>query len=89
MHCFPLVLLYCDVGECYCTQDTDVDSGSQVVNIGDKNELLAIFDELRQETRVVQALIDVTMARWVPTVKHNKATIQYLASITYTSHIQD
>jgi hypothetical protein len=41
--------------------------------------------ELAEETRVLEAPIEVTMARWVPTVKRKQHEIQCKLCITKTS----
>ena len=42
-------------------KDTHVDSGSEIVNVGDEAELFAQLNHLIQETRVVETLIGVTV----------------------------
>lgn len=49
-------------------QDVQVHSGSQVVNVGHEDVLLALRDQLVQQARVVETGIDVAVTRRVPTV---------------------
>lgn len=43
-----------------------IHGGAQVVDVGHEDVLLALGDELVQQARVVEASIDVTVARRVP-----------------------
>ena len=47
-------------------EDVDVGGGAHVVDVGDEDVLLALFDELLQQARVVEALVDVAVAGRVP-----------------------
>ena len=47
-------------------EDVEVDVGAQVVAVRDEHELFAFVDEHLQESRVVERLIEISMARWVP-----------------------
>lgn len=47
-------------------EDVEVDGGSQVVNVGEEDVLLALFDELIEKTRVLEGLIEVTVTWRVP-----------------------
>lgn len=51
-------------------KDTGVDCGSQVVYVGDEDIFLAVIDELIQQSRVVEALIGVSVPWWVPAAIH-------------------
>lgn len=47
-------------------QDVEVDGGSQVVDVGHEDVLLALLDQLVQQARVVEAGVNVTVPRRVP-----------------------
>lgn len=47
-------------------EDVQIHGGTQVVDVGHEDVLLALGDELVQQARVVEAGIDVTVARRVP-----------------------
>lgn len=49
-------------------QDVQVHGGTQVVDVGYKDVLLALSDQLVQQTRVVEAGVDVAVAGGVPAV---------------------
>ena len=55
-------------------EDTNVDGGAKVVHVRDEDELFTLFDELPEQTGIVEALVDVTVARRVPSAwdTHNK-----------------
>ena len=46
----------------------EVHCGTQVVNVGDEDELFALFDEFFQETRSLEGSVHVTVTWWVPAV---------------------
>ena len=47
-------------------QDVQVHGGSQVVDVGHEDVLFALRDQLVQQARVVEAGVDVSVARRVP-----------------------
>lgn len=47
-------------------QDVQVDGGSQIVDVGHKDVLLALRDQLIQQARVVEAGVDVAVTGRVP-----------------------
>lgn len=50
----------------HVVEDGQVDGGAHVVNVGQEAVLLAVGQELVQESRVVEGLVEVTVTRWVP-----------------------
>lgn len=50
-------------------QDVQVDGGSQVVDVGHEDVLLALLNELIQQTGVVEAGVDVAVPRGVPALR--------------------
>jgi len=50
----------------HVVQDVQVHGGTQVVDVGHKDVLLALGDELVQQARVVEAGVDVPVAGGVP-----------------------
>lgn len=49
-------------------QDVQVHGGTQVVDVGHKDVLLTLSNQLVQQTRVVEAGVDVPMAGGVPAI---------------------
>lgn len=47
-------------------EDEQVDGGSQVVDVGNKDVLFPLSDEFVQEPGVLEAGIDVSVSWWVP-----------------------
>lgn len=47
-------------------QDVEVDGGSEVVDVGHEDVLSALRDQFFQKARIVEAGVDVTVARGVP-----------------------
>ena len=47
-------------------ENRQVDGGAHVVNVGHKDELPALVDELREEAGVVERLVKVSVARRIP-----------------------
>ena len=45
---------------------TQVNSGSQVVNVGDEDELLALLQELVQQSTPLERVVDISMTWWIP-----------------------
>ena len=54
-------------------EDVDVGGGAHVVDVEDV--LLALFDELLQQARVVEALVDVAVAGRVPAEANTTHTL--------------
>jgi len=48
-------------------EDVQIHSGAQVINVGQEAVLAALLDELLQQTRVAEGVVEVTVTRWVPT----------------------
>eukprot|EP00128_Syssomonas_multiformis_P005340 Colp12_sorted_trinity150504_noHs@14581 len=49
-------------------EDVDVNSSTKVVDVGDKNVLLALSDQSLKQARVLKSFIDITMAGGVPVI---------------------
>lgn len=47
-------------------KDTEIDNGTQVVHVGEEDDLNALLEELVEDARVVEGLENVTVARRVP-----------------------
>ena len=45
---------------------TEVDGGSQVVDVGDEDELLALLQEPFQESTPLERVVDISVTRRVP-----------------------
>ena len=56
-------------------EDVDVGGGAHVVDVGDEDVLLALFDELLQQARVVEALVDVAVTGRVPAEANTTHTL--------------
>lgn len=49
-------------------EDVQVHSGTQVVDVGHEDVLFPFSDELLQQARVIEAGVDVSVSRWVPSL---------------------
>lgn len=52
----------------HLTKDTDVHGGSQVINVGDEHIFFAVIQQCLKYARIVEALIHITVAWWIPPV---------------------
>lgn len=50
-------------------EDVQVHGGAQVVDVGDEHELLPLRDQLLQQSRVIEAGIDVTVTWGIPRLR--------------------
>jgi hypothetical protein len=49
-------------------EDVEINSGTQVVNVGDEEVFLALFNELIKKTRVINRFIQITVTRRIPSL---------------------
>jgi len=47
-------------------KDTNINSCTKIVNVRYEHVSLSLLDELFQQARVVEALVNVTVAWWIP-----------------------